>query len=173
MVYELDFSFVFKLPQISLASESCIVIYQLHIAVCHNEFISVSVFVCLFVFFFHIHVRFHFKTPREFYACDWTTTFSEQQNSQTITDSFWHLQCLFVVGQTPVSGHLVRPHIFSAYLWEPFSLAASSSNGHLFRARRVSAHESFHCSGILLTTGLVQPVLKNGKRSKLAFDWSL
>ena len=52
MVYELDFSFVFKLPQISLASESCILIYQLHIAVRHNEFISVSVFVCLFVFFF-------------------------------------------------------------------------------------------------------------------------
>ena len=121
MVYELDLSFVFKLPQISFASESCILIYQLHIAVRHNEFISVSVFVCLFLFFFHIHVRFHFKTPREFYACDWTTTFSEQQNSQTITDSFWHLQCLFVVGQTPVSGHLVRPHIFSAYLHENHS----------------------------------------------------
>ena len=74
MVYELDFSFVFKLPQTSFASESCILIYQLHIAVRHNEFISVSVFVCLFVClfvcFFHIHVRFHFKTPREFYACD-------------------------------------------------------------------------------------------------------
>ena len=49
---ELHFSFVFKLPQISFASESCILIYQLHIAVRHNEFISVSVFVCLFVCFF-------------------------------------------------------------------------------------------------------------------------
>ena len=52
-VYELDLSFVFKLPQISFASESCILIYQLHIAVRHNEFISVSVFVCLFLFFSH------------------------------------------------------------------------------------------------------------------------
>ena len=68
MVYELDFSFVFKLPKISFTSESCILIYQLHITVRHNEFISVSVFVCLFVCFFHIHVRFHFKTLREFYA---------------------------------------------------------------------------------------------------------
>ena len=42
----------------------------------HNEFIyfiSVSVFVCLFVFF-HVNIQLLFKSPLEFYTCDWITT---------------------------------------------------------------------------------------------------
>ena len=43
---------------------------------------AVSVFVCLFVFF-HVNIQLLFKSPLEFYTCDWITTPLERQYTIT------------------------------------------------------------------------------------------
>ena len=96
----------------AFASESCILMRQLDIAVRHHEFISFSVFS----FFFFSQTCLSTKRL-EIYACDWITTLSEQQLHcrQTLKNSFFffHFQHLFVVKQALVSGHFTLTSILA------------------------------------------------------------
>ena len=57
------------------------------------------------VFSLYTH-QLHFKTPLEFYACDWITTLSEQQYSQTLTDRFFAFSMLIF---SRASSHTENP----------------------------------------------------------------
>ena len=48
---------------------------------------------CFFCFSLYT-LQLHFKIPLEFYACDWITTLSEQQHSQTLTNRFFAFSML-------------------------------------------------------------------------------
>ena len=52
-----------------------------------NTFVAIN-FYQFQSLFFHVHVRFHFKTPLEFYPCVWITT-SPWQQCQILTNGFF------------------------------------------------------------------------------------
>ena len=122
--------------KISFASESCIwhinfILLFYH----HNEYIILSVLVLV-----HLHVRLHFKTQLEFYACDWITTLSEQQNNQTLKTVFLHFQRLLVVWQATISGHLTFTSLVATYENHSCKQPAAVTD-----TSRVFSYESFHC----------------------------
>ena len=92
-VYELNVSFVLSSRKQTPGQNYRILLCQLYNTVCHNEFMSAL------VFFFSLYThQLHFKTPLEFYACDWITTLSEQQYSQTLRGFLNFLCFLFCSG---------------------------------------------------------------------------
>ena len=86
-VYDLDFSFLLSFRrQTPEQMESYYVNFM-------TLFVTMN--LCQPCCFFSLYtLQLHFKTPLEFYACDWITTLSEQQHSKTLTNRFFAFSML-------------------------------------------------------------------------------
>ena len=87
-------------------------IYQLHFTVGDIKFISVSMFVVVFG-----NTSSCYTSNTTWILCLWLNYYhcpcEQQSDSQTLTNFFFLFQCLFVVGQAPVSSHLGTGHCLS------------------------------------------------------------